>query len=464
MREPAYVERLKEIVGEENVSTDDIDLLCYSRDASESTGTPDAVVWPSNVDQVSKVVKMANELKMPVTPRGSGTCLSGGPIPVKGGILLVLTRMNKILEIEIEDLQVLAECGVVWQDLNDAVAPYNLFLPPDPASGDVCTIGGCIAEGAGGIRAVKYGTFREWVLGLQAVLPTGEVLWTGARTRKCVSGYDLTRLLMGSEGTLGIITMARLKVFPLPRFRLIMSAYFDSLENAGKAVFHIMTHGVSPSAAELMDRDTVTAVSKYMKMSFPECASMLIFEFDGNSLGEVKTRMRRARKLCEKEGATRIIITETKEEGVQLWQARKSAFPALATLKPALKPSTMLEDVTVPVSKIPEMLVRIEQIAQQHGVSISTFGHAGDGNLHPVIIYDERAAEDLERAKNAASDIFRFGLELGGTLSGEHGIGLSKAPYFATEHGKVEIEVMRKIKRVLDPNGILNPGKIWVGS
>jgi len=460
MSESPLTKRLEQIVGAENFSTEHVDLLCYSRDASENVGMPDVVVWPSNTRQVSEIIKLANELRVPLTPRGAGTCLSGGPVPAKGGILLVLTRMSKILEIDIANLQVLVECGVVWQDLNNALASYKLFLPPDPASGEACTIGGCVSECSGGIRAVKYGTFREWALGLQVVLPNGEVIETGAKTRKCVSGYDLTRLFIGSEGTLGVITRARLRIFPLPQYRLVMSAYFDSLENAGKAIFHVMTSDLIPSAAELMDRRTVEAVSKYMNMKFPECTALAIFEFDGSSQGEVKRRMREARKVCEREKATRIDASETREESDRLWRARKSAGPALATIKP----SSMHEDATVPTSRIPEMLTTIEQIAKKHNLLIPTFGHVGDGNLHPIILYDERIPDEVKRAEEAAADIFRAALELGGTLSGEHGIGLSKAPYFSMEHANLEIEVMRKIKTALDPNNILNPGKIWIGT
>ncbi|NIQ07658.1 MAG: FAD-binding protein [Candidatus Korarchaeota archaeon] len=452
--------RLKQIVGAENVSIEHVDLLCYSRDASEHVGMPDVVVWPSETPQVGEIMKLANELRVPLTPRGAGTCLSGGPVPARKGILLVLTRMRNILEIDIANLQVLVECGVVWQDLNNELAPYKLFLPPDPSSGETCTIGGCVAECSGGVRAVKYGTFRDWTLGLQVVLPNGEVIETGAKTRKCVSGYDLTRLFLGSEGTLGVITRARLRIFPLPQHRLVMSAYFDSMESAGKAIFRVMTSDLIPSAAELMDRRTVEAVSKYMNMRFPECAGLAIFEFDGSSLGELKRRMRQARKLCKREKATRIDISETKEESERLWRARKSAGPALATLKP----SSLHEDATVPTSRIPEMLTRIEQIAQKHNLLIPTFGHVGDGNLHPIILYDERIPDEVKRAEEAAADIFRAAIKLGGTLSGEHGIGLSKAPYFSMEHTNPEIEVMRKIKTALDPNNILNPGKIWAGT
>jgi glycolate oxidase len=421
---------------------------------------PDIVVWPNNTSQVSEIMKLANELKVPVTPRGAGTCLSGGPVPARGGILLVMTRMNKILEIDIANLQVLVECGVVWQDLNNALTPYKLFLPPDPASKDACTIGGCMAECSGGVRAVKYGTFRDWALGLQVVLPNGEVIETGAKTRKGVSGYDLTRLFIGSEGTLGVITKARLRIFPLPRYRLVMSAYFDSMESAGKAIFRVMTSDLIPSAAELMDKQTVEAVSKFMNMKFPECIALAIFEFDGSSLGEVKRRIRQARKLCEREKATRVDVSETVEKSDRLWRARKSAGPALATLKP----SSMHEDATVPTSRIPEMLTRIEQVAHKHNVLIPTFGHVGDGNLHPIILYDERNPDEKKRAEAATADIFRAAIELGGTLSGEHGIGLSKAPFFSMEHSSPETEVMRKIKNAIDPNNILNPGKIWAGA
>ena len=460
MSESELKKRLEHIVGAKNVSTESVDLLCYSRDSSENVGMPDILVWPDNTSQVSEIMKLANELNVPVTPRGAGTCLSGGPVPARGGILLVMTRMNKILEVDIANLQVLVECGVVWQDLNNELIPYKLFLPPDPASREACTIGGCMAECSGGVRAVKYGTFRDWALGLQVVLPNGEVIETGAKTRKGVSGYDLTRLFIGSEGTLGVITRARLRIFPLPRYRLVMSAYFDSMENAGKAIFRVMISDLIPSAAELMDKQTVEAVSKFINMKFPECIALAIFEFDGSSLGELKRRIRQARKLCEKEKATRIDVSETMEESDRLWRARKSAGPALATLKP----SSLHEDATIPTSRIPEMLTRIEQIAQKHNVLIPTFGHAGDGNLHPIILYDERDPDEKKRAEAATADIFQAALELGGTLSGEHGIGLSKAPFFSMEHSNPETEVMRKIKNALDPNNILNPGKIWAGA
>ena len=450
------VRALEDIVGPENVSTDPVELLCYARDASESFGLPDVVVWPRTTEEVSAILRLANERKVPVTPRGAGTCLSGGPVPARGGILMVLTRMNRILEVDVEDMLVLVEPGVVWADLNRALEPYGLFLPPDPASGSVCTIGGCIAENAGGVRAVKYGTFRDWVQALEVVLPTGEVLWTGSRARKWVSGYDLVRLFVGSEGTLGVITKALLRVFPRPRHAAVMSAFAPELEDAGRAVFYVMSRGLTPSAVEIMDASTLEAVSKYAGMEFPACEAMLIFEFDGFTQADVRARLREAKKLCEASNL-RVEVASSEEEAARIWRARKSASPALARLRP----SSIHEDITVPVSKVATALVRIREISRELGVLIATFGHAGDGNLHPVILFDERDEDEARRALEAAEAICRAALELGGTITGEHGIGMSKARFFPLEHGPTAIKVMKAVKAALDPNGILNPGKMW---
>jgi len=450
------VRKLVSIVGSENVSVEPVDLVVYSQDASENVGKPDVIVWPAIAGQVSRVLQLANEFRIPVVPRGAGTCRSGGPVPAKGGILLDMTRMNKILDIAVSNFQVLVEPGVVLIELNKALKPYNLFLPPDPASEEACTVGGCVAECGGGIRAVKYGTFRDWVLGLEIVLSTGEIIQTGTKTRKSVSGYDLTRLFIGSEGTLGIITKVRLRVQPLPESRLVLAAYFDSLEKLGKAVFHVITAGLNPSAAELMDKYSMEAVSKYVKISHPKDAALLILEFDGNA-SDAKRRLRLAKNICSHERVLKTEVARTKRESDRLWLARKSASPALSTIKP----SRAAEDITVPISQVPEILVEIEQIAQKYRLLIPTYGHAGDGNFHPSIMFDERVPEEVERAKLARAEIFKAALKLGGTLSGEHGIGLSKAPYFAWEHGAIEIDLMRRIKQVFDPNNILNPGKIF---
>ncbi len=456
MLKPSLLKALEDIVGPDNMTTEPVELLCYARDASENFGMPDVVVWPRTTEQVSAVLKLANEYKVPVTPRGAGTCLSGGPVPAKGGILMVMTRMDRILDIDVANMLALVEPGVVWQDLNKALEPYGLFLPPDPASGAVCTIGGCIAEDAGGVRAVKYGTFGDWVQALEVVLPTGEVIWTGSRTRKCVSGYDLVHLFVGSEGTLGVITKALLRLFPRPKYALAMSAFARDLRDAGRAVFYVLTRGLTPSAAEIMDKHTLRAVSEFTGAELPDCEAMLIFEFDGYTLSDVRARLREAKKLCEATNL-KVRVAESEAEASEIWELRKAASPALARLRP----SSIHEDITVPVSKLPDMLERIDKISRELGMLIATFGHAGDGNLHPVILFDERDPGEARKAKLAARELAKAALELGGALTGEHGIGLSKAPFFTLEHSRAEVEVMRAIKRALDPNGILNPGKIW---
>ncbi len=447
---------LEEIVGPENLTDDPAELLCYARDASENFGLPDVVVWPRTTEQVSAIVRLANEHKIPITPRGAGTCLSGGPVPARGGILVVMTRMNRILDVDVANMQVLVEPGVIWQELNEALEPYGLFLPPDPVSGSACTIGGCIAEDAGGIRAVKYGTFRSWVQALEVVLPTGDVIWTGSRARKCVSGYDLVHLFVGSEGTLGIITKALLRVFPRPRYSLAMAAFAGDVEDAARAVFYVLNRGLMPSAAEIMDKRTLEAISAFGGLEIPECEAMLIFEFDGYTLSDVRARAREARKLCEATNL-RVRMAETEAEVSEIWAVRRAVSPALARLRP----SCIHEDITVPISRLAEALRGIRRISEEHGILIATFGHAGDGNLHPVILFDEREPEEAKRAREAARDLARMAVELGGTLTGEHGVGLSKAPFFSLEHREAEVEVMKAIKRALDPNGIMNPGKIW---
>ena len=456
MLKPSLIEALEDIVGPGGLTTEPVELFCYARDASGAFGLPDVVVWPRTTEQVSAILRLANENKIPVTPRGAGTCLSGGPVPARGGILMVMARMNRILDVDVADMLALVESGVVWQDLNRALEPYGLFLPPDPASGSVCTIGGCIAEDAGGARAVKYGTFGDWVQALEVVLPTGEVIWTGSRTRKCVSGYDLVGLFVGSEGTLGIITKALLRLFPKPRHRALMSAFARDLEGVGKAVFYIMKRGLCPSAAEVMDRTTLEAVSRYAGAELPDCEAMLIFEFDGYTQSDVRARLREARRLCEATGL-KVELAEAEAEADEIWRMRRSASPALAQLRP----SNIHEDVAVPISRLAEMLARIRAVATELGLAIATFGHAGDGNLHPVILFDERDKDEAARARRAAEAIVKAALELGGTITGEHGVGLSKARFFGLEHAPAEVEVMRAIKGALDPNGILNPGKIW---
>ena len=452
-----YVDELVGIVGPENISTETLELEVYSRDPTVVRGMADVVVWPRNVEDISKIMVFANKTRIPVYPRGAGSSLCGGPVPTKRGIVLCLERMNKILEIDVENLQFLAEAGVSIREINDALKPFSLFIPPDPASEVACTIGGCVANNAGGIHAVKYGTFRDWVLGVELVLPTGEIISTGTKTRKSVSGYDLTRLVTGSEGTLAIITKVRAKVIPVPESRMVTTAYFDTPEDAGRASFKIMIRGLNPSALEILDKTTMQTISQYLTMKLPPAGAMLIMEFDGPQ-DDVVYRMGIAEKVCRQEGATEVKVAATEEESLSLWNARKTAFQSLAVLG---KNSILIEDVTVPISKIPDMLRRIHEIAEKHRTLVPTFGHVGDGNLHPHVLYDEENRDEYDKAMAATDEIFKTAVELGGTISGEHGIGVLKRKFFPLEHDSKEIAVMKRIKQLFDPNNILNPHKIF---
>jgi len=452
-----HIDELAGIVGPENLSTETLELEVYSRDPTVVRGQAEAVVWPRTAEQVSKILVFANRTKIPVYPRGAGSSLCGGPVPLRPGIVLSLERMNRILEIDVDNLQFLAEAGVSIREINDALKPLNLFIPPDPASEVACTIGGCVANNAGGIHAVKYGTFRDWVLGVEVVLPTGEIISTGTKTRKSVSGYDLTGLITGSEGTLAVITKVRARVIAVPETSRVTTAFFKTPEDAGRAAFKIMVAGLNPSAIELLDETLMQTISQYLTMKFPPAGAMLIIEFDG-SRGEVKDRMDRAEEICKGEGVIEVRVSATDQESQMLWSARKSAFQSLAVLG---KTSIQIEDVTVPISKIPEMLRRIHEIASRHGILVPTFGHVGDGNFHPHVLYDEENREEYETAMKATEEIFKTAIELGGTISGEHGVGVLKREFFSLEHDTKETAVMRRIKQLFDPNNILNPHKIF---
>jgi glycolate oxidase len=451
------IEELAAIVGPENISTEPLELEVYSRDPTVVRGSAEAVVWPTSTEAVSKIMIFANRSKIRVYPRGAGSSLCGGPVPLEPGLVLSLERMNKILEIDVENLQFLAEAGVSIREINDRLKPLNLFIPPDPASEVACTIGGCVANNAGGIHAVKYGTFRDWVLGVELVLPTGEIVSTGTKTRKSVSGYDLTGLITGSEGTLAIITRVRARVIAIPESRMVTTAYFKTPEDAGRAAFKIMVGGLNPSAIELLDKTTMYTISQYLRMKLPEAGSMLILEFDGPR-SHVDYRMGLAEKICRQEGVTEVKISATEQESLDLWNARKTAFQSLAVLG---KTSILIEDITVPLSKITEMLRRIHEISEKHGILVPTFGHVGDGNLHPHVLYDEENKEEYQRAMDATDEIFKTAVELDGTISGEHGIGVLKRKFFPLEHAPEETTVMLKIKGLFDPNNILNPNKIF---
>jgi len=447
---------LIDVVGENNYTESLIDMVSYSYDASEHSHRPSCGVWAESMEQVSEILKLANRNRIPVIPRGAGTGLSGMAVPVKGGIVLDLSHMNKILRISIEDRLAIVQPGVVYADLEKALAVDGFFFPPDPASGKVATLGGNVATNAGGVKGAKYGTTRDYVLGLQVVLPDGRIMRTGSKAMKSVSGYDLTRLFVGSEGTLGVVTEITLKINPKPTAASTAVATFDDLEDAGRAVSQIMYSGIIPSVLEILGKHTILAINQNTDLNLPEVDAMLLAETDGYTREETDYQMQKVIDVFKKNKPKEVKQAASEEEAAELWKARKSAYAVLARIKSHF----VLEDVTVPMARVADLLKGVEAIAEKHQIQIATFGHAGDGNLHPQILYDGYEPEQVRRMEGASADLFKLAIELGGTLTGEHGIGLSKAPYMTLEHDRVAMDVMRSIKKMLDPNNILNPGKM----
>jgi glycolate oxidase len=454
--EEKIVKALIDIVGEENFTDRLIDTVSYSYDASEHHHRPDCGVWVETAEQVSEIMKLANREKIPVIPRGGATGLTGMAVPKRGGIVLDLNHMNRILSIRIEDRLAVVQPGVVYADLEKALDRYGFFFPPDPASGKVSTLGGNVATNAGGVKGAKYGTTRDYVLGLQIVLPDGRILRTGSRTMKCVSGYDLTKLFVGSEGTLGIVTEITLKVNPRTTAASTSLATFDNLEDAGLAVSRIMYSGIIPSVLEILGRETILAINQNTELRLPEVEAILLAETDGYTKFETDYQMAKIIDVFKKNHALEIKQAGSAAEAAELWKARKSAYGVLARINT----SFVLEDVTVPMSKIPDLLKGIEAISKKYDIMIAAYGHAGDGNLHPQILFDRDDPDQAHRQEKASADLFALAIELGGTLTGEHGIGIQKAPFMTLEHDPVAMDVMRSIKKMFDPNNILNPGKM----
>jgi glycolate oxidase len=455
MLKPSIVRDLKKIVGSANLYTSPEEMVVYSYDATQREALPWAVARPSTAREVSEILVLANRERFPVVPRGAGTGMSGGSVPARGGLVLSLERMNRILEIDEENLIAVVEPGVITGDLQREVEKRGLFYPPDPASHDFCTIGGNVAECAGGLRAVKYGVTKDYVLGLEVVLPTGEIIKTGGRTLKSVAGYDLTKLIVGSEGTLGIATTIILKLLPQPESVRTLSVLFDSIEAAAAAVSGIIAGRILPRALEFMDQAALRAVEKHLGEDISGGAkAMLIVEVDGPSTS-TEREMERVADIAGRAGASRVNRAENEAERERLWKARRSLSPALYTIKP----KKINADIVVPRSRIPDILREIGEIAKQHDLLIVNFGHAGDGNIHTNIMMDER---DAPRAEIAVKEIFEAVLRMKGSISGEHGIGLSKAAYLPMELGPDALKTMKRIKDALDPNNILNPGKIFL--
>ena len=447
---------LATIVGPENFSDQIIALVSYSSGATAHRHRPEAAVWVNSADQVSDVLTFCNREKIPVTPRGAGTSMAGLCVPAKGGLVMDLCRMNKILDICIGDRVTVVQPGVVYADLERALAPHGFFFPPDPASGRVATIGGNVATNAGGMKGAKYGVTRDYVLGLEAVLADGRKLKTGTRCMKSSSGFDLTRLFVGSEGMLGVITEIILKINPKPRYTGTVRAAFASLESAGQAVSRTMCSGIIPSVLEIIDRNTLTAINQNTDLRLPEAAAILLAEADGFTEAETKAQLEQIIAIFKEHGASDVQMAKGPEEAEALWLARKSAGGVLFRLNIAFE----VEDLAVPLSKVAEVLKFISDLGEKYGLRIPTVGHAGDGNLHPGISYDPTDPEEVNRLHLATSELLTRVTELGGTLTGEHGIGLAKAPFMALEHGDVSLDIMRGLKHFFDPNNILNPGKM----
>jgi len=430
---------------------------CYSIDATRKKFHPDAVAFPANADEVRRIVLLANEHRFPVVPRGAGTGFSGGSLPVHGGVVLSTERMDRILAIDAENLYAVVEPGVVTETLKEEVRKVGLFYPPDPASLKFSTLGGNIAECAGGMCAVKYGVTRDYVLALEAVLGTGELVRTGVVTMKGVAGYDLTRMLVGSEGTLGIITKATLKLVPLPESATTLLALFPGNRHSAAAVNAIVAARVTPSAMELMDRTAIDCVQATIPVELPEgTRSALLLEVDGPASSTAREADLLA-EACRSSGALEVRRASDEKGRDELWKLRRSISPALRRVG-AVK---MNEDVVVPRSRLADMFDFLADLAARKRVTIVNFGHAGDGNVHVNIMISGADKDEYRRAEEAVEEVFRATVGMGGTITGEHGVGIVKSPYLEMEVGPMGISVMKRLKSCFDPNGILNPGKIF---
>jgi len=456
MPQSTSINRIIDSLPDVKISVAQEDLICYGFDASGIEKRPSAVVWPKTTEEVVRVMKYAYQNEIPVTPRGAGTGMTGGSIPLNSSIVLSFEKMNKVVDLDANNLTVVVEPGIINGRLQRDIEYLGFFYPPDPASMNFCTIGGNVAENAGGPRALKYGVTKHYVMELEAVLPNGEIITAGVRTPKGVVGYDLAMLLTGSEGTLAVITKIRLKILPLPEEVVTLLAMFNDLEASGTAVSRIIASKIIPRTLEFMDSETIRAVESYKPAGIPKnIEALLLIELDGNPSAITKE----AEKI---EGICKVLNAEVRmaEDSVardKLWETRRAISPALYNLNPA----KINEDIVVPRGKISEMLKGLRKISEESGIKIVNFGHAGDGNIHVNIMADREDIEKYRKAESLVREIFAMTLRLGGTISGEHGIGLTKAPYMGMEIKKHELDLMHGIKNLFDPKNILNPGKIF---
>jgi glycolate oxidase len=454
----SLVGQLRAVVGRDNVLTAPEDLIPYSFDGTAAMQQmPGCVVFPKTNEHVAGVLKLANQTKTAVVTRGSGTGLSGGSLPNADCVVLCTVKMDKILELDRANLTMLVEPGVTTLQVADAALAAGLFYPPDPGSMKISTIGGNVAENSGGLRGLKYGVTRNYVMGLEVVLPNGEILWTGNKCVKDVAGYSLKDLFIGSEGTLGVITKILLRLIPKPQAKKTMVATFAQMDHAAEAVSAIIAAQIIPCTLEFLDRMTIHCVEDYAKIGLPlDCEALLLMETDGHPevVAEEAAQMER---ICRDKSCLELRVAKDEAEATKLASARRTAFSALARVAP----TTILEDATVPRSELARMIRFVEAVAKKYNLKIGTFGHMGDGNLHPTFLTDERNKDEMHRVEEAFREIFDEAIRLGGTITGEHGIGLAKKSFLPKFAGDAQMRVMRELRRVLDPNGILNPGKMF---
>jgi glycolate oxidase len=458
MIDKKFIAELSKIVGKEAVLTSKEDLNAYSYDGTATwVHMPDVVVLPTTAEQVSRILKLADDNQIPVTPRGAGTNVSGGSIPIKGGIVLCTTRMNKILDINKANLTATVEPGVVLHDLNLALAKQSLFYPPDPQSFLGCTIGGTVAENAGGPYCVKYGVTKQYILGLEVVLANGYIMKLGGVTVKNRTGYELMMLFTGSEGTLGVITKITLKLIPMPLANKTMMAVFDDIAVGGQAVSNILASGVVPAKIEFVDNFILRRIEEMTPMGLPvEAKALMLLQADG-SPAAVEAEAQQIVDVLKKSGAKEVRVAKDADEAMKYWKMRSAGFAATY----GAAHTVLSEDVAVPRDRLADFIHKLEEISARTGFFICYLGHAGDGNLHPSIFTDIRNKEEFTRAQQAMEEIFEAALSVGGVLSGEHGIGLEKQRFLKKAMDPVALSLMRKIKGILDPNHILNPGKVW---
>ncbi|MEW8959390.1 MAG: FAD-binding oxidoreductase [Moorella sp. (in: firmicutes)] len=459
------LKKIQDVVGPENCLRDEADRFCYAFDSSLlsqiNNWVPDLVVRVKTTEQVATILKLANEYRVPVVPRGAGTGQCCGSVAWRGGITLDLSGMNQILSFDLENLQVVVQPGIVHAELNKALAPHGFFFPPDPGSTKMCTLGGMVAFNSSGQRSVKYGTTKQYILGLEVVLPTGEVITTGgakSRALKSVAGYDLTGLFVGSEGTLGVVTRIRLKVLPIPEKRGLVVAFFDELEASGKAVVQIFRGRLLPSAIEIMDRTAMKAAGMYKPdLNLPDAEAMLLFEVDGSPV-DVTYQAQKIAEIC-RQFTQRVEWTDDPKRLGELWAARGVVGAAAGRVKEGATRVYIGEDICVPVVMVPQALKKIQELSAKYNIPIVTYGHIGDGNLHAAPVINTYDQEEIEKVKKLGDEIHRMALAMEGTTTGEHGVGLTRAQYMEEELG-LSLDVMRRIKKLLDPNNILNPGKM----